>query len=359
MKPFLLLAYNINNNTMATLETQYKNWIFDNPSSTFTIEEWKKDYFGKLFKNVKELIMKNKNYVIFHIEGGIGKNIMATAVAKAIKKKYPERELIIVTAWEDVWFNHTDVSRVYKFGALSYFYEDMVKDNDSIIMMHDPYHSTEHIYGREHLIKTWCELFGLEFNNEEPELFLTPREIDFVRNQILGNIQKPIFIIQPNGGMQDLPYSWSRDIPFGIAQDIVNHYAKDFHIFQIKRENQPLLNNANALTLPLRQLFTVLLFSNKRLFIDSFGQHAAAALGLPSTVTWIINKPNVFGYDMHENIVSDVKETFNTTKYSYLSPYNITGAVNEYPYDTRNILDINKILDALTIEKESFIKYDF
>lgn len=27
---------------------------------------------------------------------------------------------------------------------------------------HDPYIQTEHLYQNEHLIKTWCEMFGLK-----------------------------------------------------------------------------------------------------------------------------------------------------------------------------------------------------
>jgi len=33
---------------MATLETQYKNFLIDNPTSTFTFEEWKKDHGVKI-----------------------------------------------------------------------------------------------------------------------------------------------------------------------------------------------------------------------------------------------------------------------------------------------------------------------
>ena len=299
------------------------------------------------------------SYIIFHIEGGLGKNIAATAVAKAIKKKHPEKELIIVTAWEEPWHNNPDIYRIYKFGTLNYFYDDFVKDKDSMIFMHDPYHTTPHIYGTEHLIKTWCELFDIPYDNEQPEIFLTPREIDYAKNQILVGIQKPILLIQTNGGQQDLPYSWNRDLPMQLAQEIVNANAEKYHVIQIKSEKQLALNNVQHLTRPFREVFAVMLFSQKRLFIDSFAQHAAAALGLPSVVTWITNKPNVFGYDMHDNIVSDVEETYKTTKYSYLSPYNITGAINEYPYDTRQLFDINKIMDALAQDKESYVKYDF
>jgi hypothetical protein len=289
-------------------------------------------------------------YVIFHIEGGIGKNILATAVVKAIQKFYPNKKIVIVTAWADVWVNNPLVYRTYIFGALNYFYDEFVKDQESLVFMHDPYHETNHFYKREHLIETWCKLIGVPFNGETPELYLTPRETEFVKNSILGRVRngKPLLVIQPNGGSQEAPYSWARDIPYSTAQEIVNFYSKDYQILQIKRESQPLLNGAIPLTLPLRQIFAILTFSDKRLFIDSFGQHAAAALNLPSVVTWVANSPKVFGYDIHTNIVTTAKEAFNTTKYSYLQPYNILGDVKEFPYDTNILFDKETILDALS-----------
>jgi len=288
------------------------------------------------------------DFIVFHIEGGIGKNIAATAVVSAIKKKYPLRGIVIVTAWEDVWFNNPNIFRVYTFGNSPYFYEDIVKGRDTIVMMHNPYHCTEHIYNKHHLIQTWCNLFDIPYSGEKPELYLTPRELDYVNKSLVSQFNKPILIIQPNGGdNNDIPYSWARDIPFNVSQKIVDKLSLDYAVLQIKRENQPALVGATPITLPIRHIFCLLTFSRKRLLIDSFCQHAAAALELPSTVTWIVNSPNVYGYDIHNNIISDVEERYKTTKYSYLSPFNITGSINEYPYDTNNILDVDKILDSL------------
>ena len=48
----------------------------------------------------KELILKSRKegdkgpFAIFHIEGGMGKNIMATAVIRAFKKANPEYSVI-------------------------------------------------------------------------------------------------------------------------------------------------------------------------------------------------------------------------------------------------------------------------
>ena len=36
-----------------------------------------------------------KKYSLFHVQGGFGKHIAATAVAKCIKNNHPSRELIL------------------------------------------------------------------------------------------------------------------------------------------------------------------------------------------------------------------------------------------------------------------------
>ena len=35
--------------------------------------------------------------------GGIGKNVAATAVAQAIKDNFPEHRLVVVTGWPEIW----------------------------------------------------------------------------------------------------------------------------------------------------------------------------------------------------------------------------------------------------------------
>ena len=39
------------------------------------------------------------NYSIFIVEGGLGKNVAATAVARCIKNNFPDRELIVVCSY--------------------------------------------------------------------------------------------------------------------------------------------------------------------------------------------------------------------------------------------------------------------
>jgi hypothetical protein len=82
------------------------------------------------------------------------------------------------------------------------------------------------------------------------------------------------------------------------------------------------------------------------LLIDSCLQHAAAALGLQSTVLWVGTSPKVFGYNMHHNIVAQLPNTVKLPD-SYLFDYNFNGMVHECPLFDTNIFDINEIIETL------------
>lgn len=82
--------------------------------------------------------------------------------------------------------------------------------------------------------------------------------------------------------------------------------------------------------------------------MDSFGQHAAASLGLPSVVCWIGNSPNVFGYDVHHNIVSNEWTKKPELRNAYLGLFNIAGDPLEIPYNNESeIFDTQIIIEAL------------
>ena len=82
--------------------------------------------------------------------------------------------------------------------------------------------------------------------------------------------------------------------------------------------------------------------------MDSFAQHVAATLNLPSVVLWVVNSPKVFGYDVHTNIVANPETKQSDIRAAYLSKYNISGELVEFPYKNENeIFDIAKIVEAL------------
>jgi uncharacterized phage-like protein YoqJ len=289
--------------------------------------------------------MKN---IIFNIDGGIGKSIMATAVCEAIKKQYPKENLIVITAYPEVFLCNPHVDKHFNYNQLSYFYKEYIENGNFKAFMHNPYLETNFIQRKEHLLDTWCAMFGIKYNNEQPKLYLTQREETFYARKFASD--KPVFVIQTNGGAvnQEMKYSWSRDIPFDVAQQVVNEFANEFNVVHIRRNDQIILENTTPIQADLRALFGLINISKKRLFMDSFAQHCAKALGLDSVVCWIGNTPFQFGYENNINIFSKKETKKAELKNSFLSKYNIVGDLIEFPYNNENeIFNVEEIILAL------------
>jgi ADP-heptose:LPS heptosyltransferase len=275
---------------------------------------------------------------IFHIEGGLGKNIVATSVIRSYKKEHPIHNIIVNSAYPDIFQGNPDIDRCYLLGNTPYFYEDFIFDKDCEIFAHDPYKTTNHITKQQPLVKSWCDMIGINYDGLNPNIYFNFREGEIPR-ALLPQTDKPILIFQPFGGAQnqEFPYSWTRDIHPFIAQQIINNLKEQYTILHICHPHHPQLQNVIRYK---KILCAMLNLSKKRILIDSSLQHAAAAMGLPSTVVWVGTQPEVFGYDMHNNITPPVtfpKGNIN----SYLYDYSFNGIIHECPYD--NIYQIFNI----------------
>lgn len=294
--------------------------------------------------------------IVFQIDGGIGKNIMGTAVCKAIKKAYPKDKLIVVAGYPEVFTNNPHVDRVVHFGGTQYFFKDYVEGQKIKAFIHNPYHDTQFINHDAHCIQAWIEMYGLKYEGEQPEIFLTKREKEHYLRAFKP--EKPLMLLQTNGGAegQNNPYSWARDIPQSVAQKVVDAFKDDYTILQIRRQDQPILQGVGTLTASFREVASVIEISEKRLFMDSFAQHTAAAFGLPSTVCWIANSPLVFGYRLHENIVAWEGTIQPDLRSSYLSKYDIAGNPLEFPYESEEqIFDAEDIIESVKKQKTTSV----
>ena len=287
-------------------------------------------------------------YVIFHIEGGCGKNIAATAVCKSIKAAYPEHKLVVVTGYPEVFLHNPNVYRVYRFGIIPYFYDDFIVNKESKILRMEPYHSEDLLYKRKSLAEIWCDVLKIPCVDVKPKIYLTDREIDFVQNQVKKD--GPMLIIQTSGGAesQGYSYSWSRDLPIEFAQDVVNELKDKYtKIYHVRRDDQPALEGTLQARDNFRVLFSLFSLADNFMCIDSFVQHAAAALQKKATVGWISNSPVVFGHELHDNIIANDADTFRHRIDSYLESDDWTGGrFHECPYDNDHIL----------FEKDKFLK---
>jgi len=290
-----------------------------------------------------------EKYIVWHIEGGLGKNIAATSLLNSLKEKYPERKIVVVASYPEIFLNQPTVYRAYRLGLTPYFYDDYIKNKDTIVFKHEPYYETHHILKNKHLIANWCKILDIEYKNQSPVL-----NFNYLHqlNVSKWNREKPILLIQTNGGPLDsnLTYSWTRDIPIDLAIQIVNKYRETHHIIQVCKPSSPKLEGAEIIDYPLSalELFPLLAVSDKRILIDSSLQHAAVALNAPSTVFWVGTSPKNFGYAFHNNIVANAPT--DTTKLidAYLFDYSFEGVIHECPYySLEEMFDIPKILEKI------------
>ena len=316
--------------------------------------------YGKNVKKISDKDIETKDmsrndskskqkYLIWHIQGGLGKNVAATALLPALKAKYNDRKLIVVASWPEIFMNHPVIDRLYHLGNTPHFYEDYIRERDTIIYKHEAYNQTAHIQKSQHLIHNWCDLMDLKYDEEKmmPSVIL-----NYAQQQLVVNWrrEKPTMVLQTNGGPyvgQKYPYNWCRDIPPEIGQRIVDEFSKYFHILHVCRKESPLLNGVERVDAPMGniELFSLLGNSTIRVLNDSCLQHAARAFQLPSTVLWIGTSPKVFGYKFHNNIISKNAIIANQTLQSYMFDYQFDNNIHECPYTSyEQIFDPNVVI---------------
>lgn len=291
-------------------------------------------------------MQNNEKYIIWHIQGGLGKNIAATALCNDLKQQYKDRKLIMMVSYPEAFLSNPVIDRVYALGNAPYFYQDYIEGKDIVLFRHEPYNQTAHVTKKQHLIHNWCDLLGIEYKNQQPVLFP-----NYPQRMTTGMWQrpKPIMVIQTGGGPmqgQRFSYSWTRDMPIEVAQEIINKYSQQYHIIQVTRPDGYQLPGVERVdgVLSNMELFSLLVTSQKRVLIDSCLQHAAAALKLQSTVLWVGTSPTVFGYSSHKNIIAKLPKKANQLIGSYLFDYQFENNMHECPYmDVKDMFNIEEI----------------
>lgn len=315
------------------------------PSISNSCEQY--NYVEKVLNTVQQI---DDKFVIWHIQGGLGKNIAGTALVADLKNAYPDRKLIMVVSYPEIFLNNPNIHRVFPLGNSPYFYEDYIENKDSIVFRHEPYFQTGHIKMINHLIKSWCELLNLTYTGQMPQIFVNYTQ---KLTTSIWERDRPVLVLQTCGGPfneQKHHYSWTRDMPIELARAIVKKYSKDYHIVQVTRPNGYFLDNVERVDKPLSnvELFALLVHSKKRMLIDSCLQHAAAAFNLPSTVFWVGTSPNVFGYSIHTNYTAKLPARANQLINSYIFNYQFDNNLHECPYmEVQDIFNIDEIMSKL------------
>jgi hypothetical protein len=269
-------------------------------------------------------ISKEVRNIVTIVEGGIGKNLMATGVVRALKKSYPDKRIIVLAGCPEVFFYNPNVYKTFNFANPLYFYDDYV-GKDTVILKTEPYLDYNYINKEKHLVEAWCEQLGIKSDGVEPDLFFLDNELEMAKfyiDKIQQDAKKEFVLLQWIGGKvpkdkskEELKMSlmtmFRRSLPIMEVEKLVE-YFKDKYIFgNVGHNNFPEIKNTNLVFFPIRSTIALLMYCKTFIGIDSFLQHAASAkqINKKGIVLWGGTSPECLGYDGQINITKEVCNT--------------------------------------------------
>jgi Rieske Fe-S protein len=291
--------------------------------------------------------------IIFRSNGGLGKQLCATAVARQIKEKNPDIPLHVQTSYPAAFMNLKFVDKVYPMQALPDFYDNHV---DFDILETEPYTDLQYRKGNQHIVDVWCRKLGVDVpTTKKPIIELKASEVEVAKRFFAGLRLGPnatVIAIQYVGGTSYYDQRQAqdptrikhyRDLPFDTAQDVVKKLAQKGILcvnIGLPAERQldgviPLPSQDGNVINP-RFVFAIMAQCKGGMFIDSFAQHAWVGLGKgKAVVAWGGKSPTSLGYSENSNLIGKCDHIGCSRPDSFMFDVTGDGGPWECPYNAK------------------------
>jgi len=257
--------------------------------------------------------------ILFVVGGGFGRNVMATAVARQIKFKYPDCILHVQASYPDAFANLDFVDKAFPLEAIPYFHDE---HKDFEIWKGEPYEDLDYRNGKDHFIDTWCRLIGVDVPQKRGGTIIIDDQEKNIADALLlqAKLDRPLIAFQyvggtsfydPNAANDPTRIKHYRDLPHEIAQEVVKKLVeKGFAVLHVGLPTEKPLQNAipiyafsNNQVINPRWMFALLDKCAGCISIDSLLQHTWIALGKKNaTVLWGGTRPENLGYSENNNL---------------------------------------------------------
>jgi len=260
----------------------------------------------------------NREYTVVFIEGGLGKVVAATAAIRNLKKAYPEKKLIVVSGYPEVFDRNPHVFRTFGFNQHKYLYNDYVKNGT--IFERDPYHMDTYRFDECHLAQAFCDGWGIEFDGDpKPEIYLDDAVISVTRNELIPLKEDglPLIVVQYLG-RSPVDQQSKTYIPTGrenlpLFEEVMNKLCGKVRMMVMKTPEEPtlkvakntvILNNA----VHFSRWFGYMYNADGFLSIDSCSHHIAAAFNKPGVAVWGRTSEKNLGYAGQTNVLGTCED---------------------------------------------------
>ena len=220
---------------------------------------------------------KTTRNLVLHINGGLGKCIMATAVIKSYKTAYPQSKVVVVSGYPEVFLHNPDVYKNYPFNT-PYLWQDFYGHDEWFVYAHDPYMNIKWIKNKDiHFIDVWCEELGIESVQKTPLLYFSGPEADELNSMI--RVDKPLIVVQSTGGANPAARSWTRNPPQHELESYLRQFKDDSYIIHLAVPETPQLMNVHQRvdSLDRRKAMCLVYYCHQFIGLDSYGLHTRAA----------------------------------------------------------------------------------
>jgi ADP-heptose:LPS heptosyltransferase len=281
------------------------------------------------------------------VHGGIGRNIMATAVIENMKKAYPALDIYVVAGCPEVFLRSPHVKRVHDLSHPAYLYNDYVLDKKALLLQVEPYQHYSYAHKEKHFTQCWCEMMNIPYVTKEPKIYFNISEQEMAKDY-LKKFDRRMVLLQHQGGK--IPQKkekkekliaqagmYKRNLPENVTQKVVDGLiAMGYMVGSVGHENQFLPKGAEPIKFPIRAICALIPYVEAVISIDSFLLHGAACFKdqVPVMALWGGTDPNVLGYEWHTNCVRKVCDTPMCHRpNSYLYDFEETGFMWDCPHN--------------------------
>lgn len=245
--------------------------------------------------------MKIGVYFLAESSGGNGRGdvLLLTPALRELRAKYPQAFIGCVVRHSELLARNPNVDKYYEARPISRSpFDELYRDADlNLYVDYQAYHPY-----KKHFIDLLCELCDVHPSSKQLELYLSPEEEE-VGRQVVHSARRANnnnFVVALHVSASSPNREWSVQ---KWNQLVLR--CPDLTFVQLGGEHEPPIEGtirvANAVT--VRQAAAVVKYADTLVCIDSYMQHAAAAVGTRGVVLCGASDPRVCGHELHTYLI--------------------------------------------------------
>lgn len=287
---------------------------------------------------------------LINVEGGLGKNVMLTAILEKVKEEGGYDELYVISPYHDVFKVCPTVTDAFPPGQGT-LYQELVLDPECDVLWREPYSNQRFIKKECHLFDAWAEEFGIELSGTAdaytPRLDNIEKEYPALRkiaDEKMAEWNHNFCLVQFTGGQSPLTPQQDQNgnpVPYMNAQEAIKrNYMKGEQVVKLLKEkwpdttivhfalpNEPSIDGAIKIEVPYLTYHLLAKEAKEIICIDSSLQHLATGINDNITVIWGETRPEHFGYACNRNVCA--KNVLNSQP--YFKPLGVSPSIVRMP----------------------------